>query len=116
MNRETSHQQGKDGEGKAVEYLQKQQHRIVKTNFRNRIGEIDIISVKKQKLYLVEVKTWNSYTGFEPLETFSKSKIVKMRKLAEVFLCVQPSYRNYFISFCLLSIRKHKIEFYTDLF
>ena len=116
MKAKESQRQGKEGEEKALQYLRQQQHQIIKTNFRNRIGEIDIISVKKQKLYLIEVKTWNSYTGFEPLETFSKNKITKMRKLAEVFLCTQPSYRNYFVSFCLLSIRQHKIEFYIDLF
>lgn len=100
----------------ARDYLQQQGHEIVTANFRNRIGEIDLITKKKQKLYLIEIKTWNPASGFQPLETFTKNKIQKMRKLAEVFLLNHPIYQNYFISFSLLAIQGKKIEFYSDLF
>ena len=47
---------GDIGENIAKNYLVGQGYRIVKTNFRNAIGEIDIIAYDEDTLVFVEVK------------------------------------------------------------
>ena len=44
------------GEVKAVEYLQRTGYKILKCNYRCRIGEIDIVARKDEYLVFIEVK------------------------------------------------------------
>ena len=44
------------------EYLKTVGYRIIKTNFKNIIGEIDIIALKEDVLVFVEVKTMPNST------------------------------------------------------
>ena len=37
---------GKKGEGLALDYLRKRDYIILETNYRNKIGEIDIIAIE----------------------------------------------------------------------
>ena len=81
---------GDQGEEAAAEYLQKHGHRIVARNWRNRIGELDIVALRqaqgetlrqvqgKQVVVFVEVKTrneqgigqpWNPEDNVTPAET-----------------------------------------------
>ncbi|MCB1190000.1 MAG: YraN family protein [Leptospiraceae bacterium] len=107
---------GKEGESIAIEYLQKSGHTIIDTNFRNRLGEIDIISLRGETLYFSEVKNWTG-VFYSPLETFTEKKISKMRKLTEFFLSKHTKYsKNYLVSFCLIKIERENVEFFTDLF
>ena len=47
---------GKIGENTAVKYLEKMKYKILKTNYRNRRGEIDIIAFFNNILVIIEVK------------------------------------------------------------
>jgi len=51
---------GKEGEKIAAAYLKKNGYRIIETNFRCAIGEIDIIAREKDELVFLEVKTRRS--------------------------------------------------------
>ena len=51
---------GKDGEKRAVKYLKKHGWKIIKRNFKNPFGEIDIIAEKDGVTAFIEVKTRNS--------------------------------------------------------
>ena len=48
---------GDFGEEKAVKYLKKQKYKIIKRNFKNKVGEIDIIARQGETVVFVEVKT-----------------------------------------------------------
>ncbi|MBQ2800743.1 MAG: YraN family protein [Lachnospiraceae bacterium] len=73
-------------EEKAVEYLTAKGYRIIKRNFRCRIGEIDIIAKQNDIVVFVEVKYRKTASFGYPEEavSFSKQKII--RKVAEFFL------------------------------
>ena len=72
-------------EEKAVEYLTAKGYRIIKRNFRCRIGEIDIIAKQNDIVVFVEVKYRKTASFGYPEEavSFSKQKII--RKVAEFF-------------------------------
>ncbi len=62
-------QTGKQGEERAVSFLQKKGYEILETNWRFRRAEIDIIAKKQKVLIFVEVKT-RSYDFFGKPESF----------------------------------------------
>lgn len=74
---------GSIGEEAAVLFLEKQGYRIVEQNFRNRLGEIDIIAYDGDTICFIEVKTRNSDKFGSPFESVT---IAKQRKIARVAL------------------------------
>lgn len=79
-------QTGKGGEELARQYLTKHGYRIVESNFRSRFGEIDIIATKDKKLVFVEVKLKIGEQFGDPEEMINRAKIIKIRKIAEIYL------------------------------
>ena len=70
---------GKSGEELAKDYLISKGYRILATNYRNRIGEIDIIAMVKDILVFIEVKTRTSISygyAFEAVDTRKQRKII----------------------------------------
>ena len=47
---------GSLGENLAIDYLKQNKYKILDTNFKNRFGEIDIISKKNDLIIIIEVK------------------------------------------------------------
>lgn len=77
---------GGAGEEKAKEFLIKQGYRIVMTNYKNVIGEIDIIAYEKDILVFVEVKyRKDDYFGL-PREAVNYQKQLKIRKVATGYI------------------------------
>ena len=74
--------QGKIGEQKAKTYLEKKGYKIIETNFKNQIGEIDIIASKKKKIIFVEVKSRESLQYGRPGEAVDFRKQQKLRNVA----------------------------------
>lgn len=109
-------QKGKHGEEIAISYLTMNDFEILERNFRNSNGEIDIIAKKGETIYFIEVKNWKS-TASSPLEIFTKNKISKMRNLAEYYFWKRNEKEsNYYVSFGLIFIENHNVEFFFDLF
>ncbi len=77
---------GNRGEDIATEYLWKKGYKIIERNFRTRFGEIDIVCRDGQTLVFVEVKTKIGHDFGEPEEMVNKSKIVKVKRMGEVYL------------------------------
>jgi len=77
---------GKYGEELAVDYLKRQGYRILERNFRNRLGEIDIIAKDHDTICFVEVKTRVDVEFGSPLEAISKRKQFKLAQLALSYL------------------------------
>jgi len=74
---------GEKGEGLAVKFLKKKGYRIIRRNYKIRIGEIDVIAGDKDTLVFIEVKTRESLYYGRPFEAVDR---LKRRKIANVAL------------------------------
>ena len=79
-------QLGKVGEEAAVAYLKSQGYRILERNFRNKLGEIDIIAQDKDTLCFIEVKTRSSEAFGSPFEAVNAAKQRAMARVARAYL------------------------------
>ena len=77
---------GKKGEIIAKSFLEKKKFKIIETNYKNKIGEIDIIAKDKDYLVFVEVKTRTSRAFGDPSEAVDDNKQFKIRQVAELYL------------------------------
>ncbi len=77
---------GSLGEDLAVTHLERHGYSILERNFRNKLGEIDIIARKKGAICFVEVKARQSLRSGSPVEAVSKFKQIRLAKLALSYL------------------------------
>lgn len=77
---------GKAGEEMAVQFLVEKGYKIIEQNYRFGHGEIDIIAEDKGILVFVEVKTRNTLEFGRPEEAVSRSKLKRIKKIAEGYL------------------------------
>jgi putative endonuclease len=77
---------GMKGEILARKYLKQKKYKILKTNYKNKIGEIDIIAKDKDCVVFVEVKTRTSEKFGRASEAVDKHKQHKIRSVATVYL------------------------------
>jgi putative endonuclease len=78
---------GKSGDNLAVRYLKKRGCRIIETNYRNTLGEIDIIAMDRDVIAFVEVKT-RSDNRVSPKEAVTPMKRRKITRVAQSWLKV----------------------------
>ena len=81
-----SHIYGKKNEIVAAEYLKKKGYKILEVNYKNKIGEIDIIAEAGKYIVFVEVKARLSRAFGDPLEAIDFRKQDKIRKIANLYL------------------------------
>lgn len=77
---------GKQYEEKAVQYLQKLKFNIITTNFRCRIGEIDIIAKDGDYLVFLEVKYRKDLRKGYPSQAVNYYKQKTITKVAQFYL------------------------------
>lgn len=77
---------GQTGEDAAVVFLQRLGYKIVKRNFRNRLGEIDIIARDGKTICFVEVRTRTCAWHGHPFESISAKKKKKLIRTALSYL------------------------------
>lgn len=82
----TRNKLGRLGEKMAAEFLERNGYRIIEKNFRNNIGEIDIIAEDKGTLCFVEVKTRDTDLQGSPFEAVSRRKQRKLSIMALIYL------------------------------
>ncbi|HIJ57550.1 MAG TPA: YraN family protein [Deltaproteobacteria bacterium] len=82
---------GKRSETDAVTHLKKQGYEILETNYRNRLGEIDIIAKDRDTIAFVEVKARKSKTYGNPKWAVTQKK---QRKISMVALSYLKSTRQ----------------------
>ena len=80
---------GKKSEIIAANFLKQKGYKILEVNYKNKIGEIDIIAQDKEYLVFVEVKARISRAFGDPLEAVNYKKQQKIRKVAELYLVVK---------------------------
>lgn len=71
----THNELGKKGEDLAVEFLQKNNYKILERNWRFKKAEVDIIAIKKDILAVIEVKTRSSNYFGNPQDFVNQKKI-----------------------------------------
>ncbi len=77
---------GRKGEAVAVRYLKKNKYRILEKNYRNRLGEIDIIADDKGTIVFVEVKTRSGIEFGNPKEAVTLKKQKTISRVALTWL------------------------------
>lgn len=77
---------GDRGEQIAREYLEGKGYKILDVNFRNKIGELDIVAKEAGCVVFVEVKTRQSLQCGQPHESVHQLKIRKIGQLAQSYL------------------------------
>ncbi len=79
------------GEALAAEYLRRKRYTIVATNFRTRMGEIDLIAANRQFLVFVEVKLRKSADFALAREFVNQRKQSKIKSTALLYLSSHPT-------------------------
>lgn len=82
-------QLGAQGEQWAREELEKRGYRVLETNWRSYLGELDIIAQKEGKIVFVEVKTKTGLGYGSPEEMVDRRKQWKLIRTAESYLEAQ---------------------------
>lgn len=77
---------GQIGEELATELLKKKSYKILQRNYKNVLGEIDIIAKDKDYLVFVEVKFRNTRMFGRASEAVNKRKQHKIRQVALLYL------------------------------
>jgi len=99
---------GNYGESLARQYLKGLGYRILEENFRNKLGEIDLIAQDGKTICFVEVKTRQSTDQGQPYEAINSWKIRKLTQMATFYL--KHKFHSIEISarFDVISIVKNK--------
>jgi len=77
---------GKESESLAVKHLKKNGYKILEQNYRNKIGEIDIIAKEKGTLVFVEVKAGRTHFFGNPKWAVTPKKQRKISMVALYYL------------------------------
>lgn len=111
---------GRKGEDLVLEHYQGLGYSLIKRNFeyrlgnvQGRLGEIDLILKKDNRLFLVEVKNRSNNQYGSPQEQITKQKLKYLYKAWQFFLAKpqNSNYRNLFIQFDIASVyNSQKVE------
>ena len=81
---------GEIAENHAAQLLKKNGYKVLEKNFRNKVGEIDIIAQEEDTLVFVEVKARRSRKFGLPAEAVNARKLYKIRRVGEYYLMTHP--------------------------
>jgi putative endonuclease len=77
---------GRWGEERAAEFLKAKGYRILERNYKNKIGEIDLVVSNGKDLCFIEVKTRRSLAYGQPYEAVTYYKQIKIARVAFAYL------------------------------
>ena len=83
---------GVKGEEIAGRYLKGRGYRIIERNYRNRLGEIDIIAEQGEDLVFIEVKTRTDSSFGTPFESVTVQKQKQLARVALEYLNTQGNH------------------------
>ncbi len=102
---------GKEGEVLACNYLKDKGYKIIQTNYKNTIGEIDIIAKIKSTYVFIEVKTRSSLKFGFPREAIDYRKIQKIKNTGISYLKYNNLLDKVSIRFDCIEILGNKLEY-----
>ena len=103
------------GEEKASKFLKKKKYKIIERNFKNSIGEIDIIARIKQTVVFVEVKARESDRFGLPCEAVGHFKQNKIRLVAQSYIKLKRL-EKFEIRFDVIEVLDGKINHIENAF
>ncbi len=106
---------GKMGEDIAVDYLKKKKYEIIKRNYVNEYGEIDIIAAHDGYLIFIEVKTRNGTQYGTPAEAVDSHKIRKISQVASGYIQYKHLY-DYPVRFDVIEVCDGEINHIENAF
>ncbi|MBP3344597.1 MAG: YraN family protein [Clostridia bacterium] len=86
MQKEYNKVKGYKGESQTVKFLLDKKYKIYAQNYKNKVGEIDIIAQDKDTIVFIEVKARETLAFGRPSEAVNYYKQNKIRKVAQIFL------------------------------
>lgn len=86
FRRASTKEKGREGERLAARHLEKKGFRILDLNYRNRLGEIDIVAEDRGVLVFVEVRTLKASAGHTPEETIQWKKQQRLSRTALAYI------------------------------
>ena len=107
---------GAKSEELAARYLCALGFRILEKNFRNRIGEIDLIGIEDGVLVFVEVKYRSDMRCGAPSAAVGTKKQRIISMVALYYLTLHPDYASFQCRFDVVCIMKDGIWLYRNAF
>ncbi len=80
---------GKKAETWTTNYLKKQGYTIIETNFKSKLGELDIVAQKDGYITFIEVKYRSTLAFGYPYEAVSLTKLERLKKLIDYYYLVR---------------------------
>jgi len=99
----------------ATIYLKLKFYRIIARNYRNKLGEIDIIAIKNNNIIAIEVKARKKDYLLE--EILTKNQINRIKRSMNIFYSRKKYYGKYNMRFDLIIIKPYKLpQHYKNFF
>ena len=95
FDKSTTKELGDRAENVVAEYLSNNDHAIIARNHKTKFYEIDIVSIKDDKLYFTEVKYRKSQSRGTSLEQITTAKLKQMRFAAENFIKFRKDLKDF---------------------
>lgn len=84
----TKQEIGKLGENLATRYLSSVGYKILKRNFRDKYGEVDIIAECDNELVFIEVKARTSLKYGRPIDAVTRQKQMHILRTAQYYIFI----------------------------
>jgi putative endonuclease len=112
---------GRSSENEALNYLARQGYKILEANYKNKLGEIDIVAKDKNSLCFIEIKSRSSQIFGLPKEAVDRRKQQRICRLALTYLKERGLLGRSAVRFDVLSIgcnsqEPHSFELIKDAF
>lgn len=107
---------GAEYEELAADYLKQQGIRILERNYRNRIGEIDLIGRDKEYLIFFEVKYRKNLKTGSPAEAVTAAKQKKICRVADYYRLTHGIGEFCAVRYDVISICNMEITWYQNAF
>ncbi|MEO5355916.1 MAG: YraN family protein [Nitrospirae bacterium YQR-1] len=103
---------GKQGEKLAGEFIKKLGYQILEKNYKNKIGEIDIIAKDGDCVVFIEVKTRLNDTFGMPVEAVNFRKIHKIKNTALIYMKTldNPAAVRFDVISVMIGAKQYQIE------
>lgn len=107
---------GRKGEAEVIAFLEENGYKIIKTNFKTVLGEIDIIAQDSDKrIIFVEVKARETARFGYPREAVNIKKQQTIRRVAELYLKLYKM-QNVYTRFDVIEILAGKVTHIKNAF
>lgn len=100
---------GMQGERFAAHILEENGFRILCRNFRCRMGELDIIAAKEERIHFIEVKTRMGSGAGHPAEAVTEEKQTAIRRAASYYAMIK-GLRDREFSFDVIEVELNYLE------